>query len=301
MKNLTFLLLIFTLLLSCKKNEYGNVKQQIKGINALEKRKKKSIYNKNDLKYSQFGDFIMTVTPDSFIGNIKNARYFDNSTVMAYGSIILFGPEVNTGYEGVTINFSNSSTIPVTPFLTGNMPVNENGESRGFFKEDVTFDLFYIGLGIEMVISLPSKYTGITLDQFKDSSAYYLQNGLEITTNQSALNKPIDTLKLFNVEQLDIYFGRTNTTYITVGNNPQQGFGNPYGASIRSTKFESWTLTPPAAGQTKTILSVLGFNSDNIIQIYAGTDNIPYTKDDIIVFEPKFWERIFLYVEINEN
>jgi len=174
-------------------------------------------------------------------------------------------------------------------------------ELYGYFKEDVTFDLFYIGLGLEMEISLPAQYSGITLDQFKDSSAYYQQNGLEITTNQWALNKPVDTLSQFNVEQMEFYFGRTNSTSISVGNNPQQGFGNPNGTIIRSAKFESWTLTPPASGQTKTIVSVLGFNSDNIIQIYAGVDNIPYTKDDVIVFEPKFWERIFLNVEINVN
>ena len=39
--------------------------------------------------------------------------------------------------------------------------------------------------------------------------------------------------------------------------------------------------------------------NENIIQIYAGADNIPYTSDDIIVMEPKFWERI--YVDVTEN
>jgi len=40
---------------------------------------------------------------------------------------------------------------------------------------------------------------------------------------------------------------------------------------------------------------------ENIIHVYAGADNIPYTSDDVIVFEPKFWERIYVDVDISEN
>jgi hypothetical protein len=31
---------------------------------------------------------------------------------------------------------------------------------------------------------------------------------------------------------------------------------------------------------------------NNLIQIYAGQDNIPYTSDDIFVYAPNFWERL---------
>lgn len=220
---------------------------------------------------------------------------------MANGTLILFGPEVNTDSIGVSVDFSSNSTISVVPMLSGNVYTHGNGELSGYFKEDVTFDLFFLALRLDLVITLPAQYSGILLDQFKDNSVYYQQNGLEIKTNQWALYKPVDTLNQFYVDQMRFYFGRTDSTFISVGNNPQQGFGNPYGTSIRSSKYESWTLTPPASRQTKTIVSVLGFNSDNIIQIYAGKDNIPYTKDDVIVFEPRFWERVFLNVEIKEN
>jgi hypothetical protein len=70
---------------------------------------------------------------------------------------------------------------------------------------------------------------------------------------------------------------------------------------IKSSKFNEWTLTPPLPEQTKTIVSTLGFNNDNIIHVYAGADNIPYTSDDVIVLEPKYWERIYSSVNIIEN
>jgi len=34
------------------------------------------------------------------------------------------------------------------------------------------------------------------------------------------------------------------------------------------------------------------FDINNLIQIYAGADNIPYTSDDIFVYAPRFWERL---------
>jgi len=36
----------------------------------------------------------------------------------------------------------------------------------------------------------------------------------------------------------------------------------------------------------------MNFNITELIQIYAGKDNIPYTFDDVFVYAPKFRERI---------
>ncbi|MFO7657086.1 MAG: hypothetical protein R6W78_08465 [Bacteroidales bacterium] len=60
-------------------------------------------------------------------------------------------------------------------------------------------------------------------------------------------------------------------------------------------------MTPPLGVKTKTVVSTLGFIIDEIIHVYAGIDNNPYTDNDVIVFEPKFWERIDVDVNINEN
>lgn len=36
------------------------------------------------------------------------------------------------------------------------------------------------------------------------------------------------------------------------------------------------------------------FDTNNIIQVYAGAGNKPYTPDDISVYAPKYWERLFI-------
>jgi len=73
--------------------------------------------------------------------------------------------------------------------------------------------------------------------------------------------------------------------------------GNATGYHIRSSKFNKWTMKPPLPDETKTVISTIVFDNDDIIQLYAGIDNRPYTSDDIIVLEPRFWKRIIVYVD----
>jgi hypothetical protein len=40
------------------------------------------------------------------------------------------------------------------------------------------------------------------------------------------------------------------------------------------------------------------FDTHNLIQIYAGEDNIPYTSDDVFIYAPNFWERIQVSVKV---
>ena len=70
---------------------------------------------------------------------------------------------------------------------------------------------------------------------------------------------------------------------------------------VWSNHFNSWTFNTPQVGETKTINTTIFFNSDNLIQVYAGADDIEYTSDDIIVYAPKFWERLFITVDISNE
>ena len=38
-------------------------------------------------------------------------------------------------------------------------------------------------------------------------------------------------------------------------------------------------------------------NSRNLIQVYAGRDNIPYTFDDVFLYRPQFYDRFEVKVE----
>jgi hypothetical protein len=44
---------------------------------------------------------------------------------------------------------------------------------------------------------------------------------------------------------------------------------------------------------------ILSINTQDLIQVYAGADNVPYTRDDIFVYAPRFWERISSRLDIN--
>ncbi len=57
--------------------------------------------------------------------------------------------------------------------------------------------------------------------------------------------------------------------------------------------------TAPLEGETVLMNGVLSFDTNGLIQVYAGADNIPFTSDDIFVYAPKFWERIYSKLEIN--
>jgi hypothetical protein len=37
---------------------------------------------------------------------------------------------------------------------------------------------------------------------------------------------------------------------------------------------------------------VVSFDFADLIHIYAGRDNKPYTYDDVFVYAPRFWERL---------
>jgi len=36
----------------------------------------------------------------------------------------------------------------------------------------------------------------------------------------------------------------------------------------------------------------------NLIQVYAGADEVAYTNDDVFVYAPSFWERLNVKLEI---
>ena len=281
MKKTVILLLIISLFASCAKEKYGNVRQQIKCTSEIPdgKQKIKLEKRKQELRYTQFGDFVTSVTPTSFIGKLNMVRFFRENPDDTY--IALVGGR--TGQGGISTDFCINSTVSVIPELCCNVYQNPDGQG-GYFKNDVTLEYLYVNMGLEVVLELPEEYNNVF-----DTNI--------ITTGLSALNGPVEELREFG-DDLKIHFGQTDSTFISHV-NLFDTFNT--GLHIRSDKFEEWTLTPPLGGKDKTILSTIGFIIDDIIHVYAGQDNIPYTSDDVIVLEPKYWERMYIDVDISEN
>ncbi|MGE5457272.1 MAG: hypothetical protein ACM3RX_02845 [Methanococcaceae archaeon] len=67
---------------------------------------------------------------------------------------------------------------------------------------------------------------------------------------------------------------------------------------IRSHKYNNMIHNSPAEGETIVMNGTLSFDTRNLIQICTGSDRIPYTGDDVFVYAPNFWERIYSKLEV---
>ena len=297
------------LFFGCKKDKYGNLVHKIKYTSAKENNGK-SNNSTDELHYTQFGDYITSVTPSSFSGAFGMIRFHgitpsDNHPV----SMILI-QSYSIGDVGLA-DFTNNAEITLTPTLSGPF-VNINSDGTGgCFKEDAVLKFLQISIdNFKQVVELPVQYNGVNLSQF--NGQYYHGNyssdsvkiGNILTVDMYPLIWKIDDTSQFYTHPLSFYFGMTDVTalYTTGLNlpfpsslNQNQNLDMPI-PFVWSNKFTEWTLKSPSNKETITITSTIGFDNENLIQIYAGADNIPYTSDDIIVYAPNFWERIYINV-----
>ncbi|MFO7658460.1 MAG: hypothetical protein R6W78_15490 [Bacteroidales bacterium] len=291
MKTLFILFVGIILFVSCKKEKYGNVKQEIKCTSGkLTTKNVKSMKSSQELKYVQFGDFITSLTPVSFVGELSVVRFHaENDDFSSKMTLVM--RQSYFGEDPVYADFSNNSTISVVPELNGDMMTNPDGQG-GFFRNPVTFKMLWIDMGLSLSLELPVEYTHVTLNQFNYPSELSKKNGRILTTTLTPLNQIVSELAELG-STINFVFGLSDSTYIS----KDSFLAVPAYPHVRSSKYTQWIMSPPLEDEVKTYVSTIEFINDDIIQIYAGADNIPYTSDDIIVLEPKFWERINVYVD----
>lgn len=288
MKKVLILCLIPFFFAACKKEKYGNTRQKIRATTDEYKVKVLSPQKKSGLRYTQFGDFITSITPISFKGDLTAVRFHDDTLYGDLGGSFMTIAGLSVG--NITADFTNNATISVVPVINGDLIENPDGQGASF-KNPVTFRFLWVSMGLNQTIELPPQYTNVNLKQFYPS--FSTKNGNILTTQLRPLFEPVEELQVLSNDLL-VYFGLTDSTFITEGTI----LGNAQRVYIRSSQFQEWTMTPPLADQTKTYISTIGFPNQDIIHIYAGADNIPYNADDIIVMEPKFWERLYVDVTL---
>jgi len=279
---------------ACKQEKFGNTRQKIRVTSEAVSSKSRSSKSKQELRYTQFGDFITSITPESFIGELGVVRFYAdtiNGGIDGGSFMTLVMTDSHAGEEPVTADFTNNATLSVIPVLNGEMIENPDGQGASF-REDVTFKILWINMGLKLVLELPAEYKDIELNQFHPM--FSQKEGNLLTTQSRRIFNPFSDEGDGN--GFHIYFGMTDSTYYV---NEGVFLENAKTSYIRSSQFEEWTMKPPLPEETKTYISTIGFINDNIVHIYAGADNIPYTSDDIIVLEPKYWEMI--YVDVTEN
>ncbi len=323
MRTIAIIFLTFVLFAGCNKDKYGNLDFKMKYTSSKELNLKASKGLADELHYTQFGDYITSVTPSSFIGEFDLIRIYgttnDHNSPSAFMDLIHpKSMEDNIRFA----DFSNNAEITLTPSLAGPMEKNNSdGIGVGCYTADAIFKLLQINLyDIRQSIELPVQYNGVNLSQFNGQYSHYqyssdlVKNGNILTVDMYPLtgrrlepeSSPTADISPFN-GPIGFYFGMIDkTTLYSTGPSPQYPSSLHLGTSadmnvpfVWSNKFNEWTLKPPVYGETETIITTIGFDNENLIQIYAGADNIPYTSDDIIVYAPNFWERIYIKVTID--
>ena len=159
------------------------------------------------------------------------------------------------------------------------------------------------------MIELPVQYNGINLSQYnrQDRPEWYrnfVKDGNTLTVDLFPLTAIIDISDPTNFYNAPMYFyfGMTDkTTFLSNGTliplSPDTNF-EMLTPCLWSSRFKEYEITPASNGETITTISTIGFDNENLIQIYAGADNFPYTSDDIIVYAPNFGERIYVNTQV---
>ena len=114
---------------------------------------------------------------------------------------------------------------------------------------------------------------------------------------------PARSLSIMAVFWRPFVFGATDSSYIlNLFTDPHDFPTNlPYDGDyiIRSKNYSAITYVPSEDSDKNTqINATVKFDYNNLIQIYAGPDNLPYTKDDVFVYEPNYYNRLTVDVLI---
>lgn len=304
------ILLVILIFASCKK-EVGTVHYKIKFTtgeipqqNAKSAGTKKSA--SNDL-YSNFGNYITSLTPTKFTAKIWTIGYINE--VMKPGTndaqmiqYIDQNPDnLPADDPSRMVDFSNNVTVNFNnPHVYGQL---RDGILEG---KNIDFKYFYfLPYYLYQEIQLPAQYEGIQLEMFEQYMGNFttVDNNILKTQQQPIIRKIFPNS--FNTNNGPyFYFGNTESTFVVnpngerillSENNPainEDAQGGTGTLIIRSNQYTNAIYQAPDANETLTMSGIVSFNTTGLIQVYAGADNMPYTRDDVFVYAPKFWERI---------
>jgi hypothetical protein len=303
MKVQFYIILFIVIFASCKKQS-GTVLYKIRfTTDEITPKNARSVETKKSAPldlYSGFGDYITSLTPTKFTAKIWTIGYCD--TVMNEGTngaqIIQYidqNPE-NLPQDDPSrmVDFSNNVTVNFDhPVVFGRL--------RDGILEDKNIDFkyfYFMPYYIYQEVQLPKEYQGVTMNTWLQEGEAKVENNI-LKTRHSPLMRPIFPNQPPNFETF-FYFGNTNTTFVVNPNHEEvpTSVNNPMispstrALIIRSNQYTNAIYSAPDANETLTMSGIVSFNTTDLIQVYAGSDNVPYTSDDVFVYAPNFWERI---------
>lgn len=285
-------LLMLFLFASCKKG--GSINHQI--IYTTDKNAFRAL-GASDTTHTGFGNYITSITPFSFKAKMNIMAYQDfwkSEHMISY----IDGHDNDPRFEiALYADFTGNAEVKPTPILYSTDMWN------GVFKQkEVTLNYFiFVPYYINVDFHLPPAYNGKQLNQF--ATEYdTVQKRLLCRTMESNLIKDLyPNAKIPG----GFAFGNTDSTFIfnkeglSLEDGPDKPFGGPNYTQpiIRSNHYTPTTITMPDDGGSIEMISTLSYNTEGIIQVYAGKDNVAYTQDDVFVYAPRYWERLKVKLE----
>lgn len=257
-----------------------------------------------DTLHTGFGDYITSLTPLRTSAKFRTIRY--EMDTGSFNTIELidnnWGPFDARKYA----DFTNNSRVSMQPNLYGAL-ANEGAA----FQYAILFRFMTMDLAnIYHDIPLPPQYAGIdTFDQFRVQQAFDNDEDHAYTTLQNSVLRSRFRMFLYpvfkDIQQVPsgIVFGGTDSSYLFNIRTGRRDYPRNASTSgnymIRSRKFTPLQYTPSDNPEKTTyIRATMAFDSRNLIQVYAGRDNIPYTADDVFLYHPQFFDRFEVKVEV---
>jgi hypothetical protein len=308
MKKIAGLLMIIAIIFDgCSKNKEDG-KLKVKVNYSISGENKNAIYEKNNIvksvrsveedNYSQIGNFITSITPTEFSARFLDMTFYSDKELNQGGyRLTLIDGNLPANDSSRYANFTNGNSVTINPTLFASDKTNlffSGGEIK-FIYLSFSLDYFY------QEVLLPVQYETVTLNQFNHryGNNDYFSEIVKIGHTLKVDSYPIiDKVIAQNQGVLSTFiFGNTNSSKIVYpGLDPVDPalapFGNINGNFVWSKNYQALTAIMPAHDESRTITCTLSFDISNLIQIYAGSDNISYTSDDVIIYAPNFWDRI---------
>ncbi len=277
---------------------------------------KKSLEDvKGDSLYTEFGTYITSITPYHFSCKMAMLIFQDRyrqQDPRCHMISFVDGHDNDPSYEiAAYADFSGNQEVEFDPILYSTDIRDGLFEQKEVDFQFLTFSPIYFKHEFE----IPLQY--LSLIQPGPGSSFL--NGSTIVYDPDQNKITVSTMKNFSYGAIhgnanamptsfSLVFGNTDSSYIymykgvELPEDKRFPFWDQDGwVLIRSDKFITLNIRMPAEGQTNTMYSTISFNTDGLIQVYAGNDNIPYTSDDLFIYAPCFWERVKVKLETIEN
>jgi len=300
MKNGALILILAISITACDKA--GEITHKVKFTTESSDLKKSA--SKGSDTYSGLGNYLTSITPSYFSSKLNILMYLDdwnwnqqngNTHMISY----IDGHDNDPNADiSLTVDFSGNQEVEIAPILYGTDIMDGI-----FMQQEIIFKYLYLcTYHITQEFEVPEGYGALNIIGQNGTYRTDPSTGKRLLKiNHQPFLEPIFGSP--NRHPFGYFFGNTDSTfvfnkecsYVSPSENHPNGGSSPM---IRSNKITPFSLIRPEPGESIEMYSTISFDTENLIQVYAGADNVPYTQDDVFVYAPNYWERLNVKIEV---